>query len=53
MAINYNSKEDMEYLFKALRECCGLDSKTPFKVKDIQKTLGDMQKFMDTPQAYR
>ena len=35
MAINYNSKEDMEYLFKALRECCGLDSKTPFKVKDI------------------
>ena len=28
-----------------------LDAK--FKVKDIQKTLGDMQKFMDTPQAYR
>ena len=28
-----------------------LDEK--FKVKDIQKTLGDMQKFMDTPQAYR
>ena len=28
-----------------------LDAK--FKVKNIQKTLGDMQKFMDTPQAYR
>jgi len=35
MAINYNSKEDMAYLFKALRECCGIDAKTPFKVKDI------------------
>ena len=28
-----------------------LDAK--FKVKDIQKTLGDMQKFMDTPEAFR
>jgi len=35
MAINYDSKEDMEYLFKALKECCGIDSKIPFKVKDI------------------
>jgi len=35
MAINYNSKEDMEYLYIALKECCGLDSKTVFKVKDI------------------
>tara|TARA_A100001515_G_C4555106_1_gene204755 strand:+ start:676 stop:1086 length:411 start_codon:yes stop_codon:yes gene_type:complete len=35
MAINYDSKEDMAYLFKALRECCGLDAKTTFKVKDI------------------
>tara|TARA_R100001591_G_scaffold99057_2_gene105300 strand:+ start:86 stop:547 length:462 start_codon:yes stop_codon:yes gene_type:complete len=28
-----------------------LDAK--FKVKNIQKTLGDMQKFMDTPEAFR
>ena len=28
-----------------------LDAK--FKIKDIQKTLGDMQKFMDTPAALR
>ena len=35
MAINYDSKEDMAYLFKALKECCGLDRQTPFKVKDI------------------
>ena len=35
MAINYDSKEDMEYLFIALRECCGVGAKTMFKVKDI------------------
>ena len=35
MAINYESKEDMGYLLIALRECCGLDSDTIFKVKDI------------------
>ena len=35
MAINYESKEDMGYLLIALRECCGLDSNTVFKVKDI------------------
>lgn len=35
MAINYESKEDMGYLYIALRECCGLDAKTVFKVKDI------------------
>tara|TARA_A100000172_G_C3028146_1_gene105564 strand:+ start:822 stop:1232 length:411 start_codon:yes stop_codon:yes gene_type:complete len=35
MAINYESKEDMGYLFIALKECCGLDSNTAFKVKDI------------------
>ena len=35
MAINYESKEDMGYLYIALRECCGLDDKTVFKVKDI------------------
>ena len=36
MAINYQSKEDVGYLFIALRECCGLDSNTVFKVKDLQ-----------------
>tara|TARA_B100001093_G_C26668853_1_gene945265 strand:- start:42 stop:452 length:411 start_codon:yes stop_codon:yes gene_type:complete len=35
MAINYDSKEDMGYLYIALRECCGLDADTIFKVKDI------------------
>ena len=35
MAINYESKEDMGYLLIALRECCGLDSNTVIKVKDI------------------
>tara|TARA_R100001443_G_C3340740_1_gene174404 strand:- start:46 stop:453 length:408 start_codon:yes stop_codon:yes gene_type:complete len=35
MAINYSSKEDMGYLFTALRECCGVGAKTMFKVKDI------------------
>ena len=35
MAINYESKEDMGYLYIALRECCGLDANTVFKVKDI------------------
>ena len=35
MAINYDSKEDMGYLYIALRECCGLDDSTIFKVKDI------------------
>ena len=35
MAINYSSKEDMGYLFIALRECCGVGAKTMFKVKDI------------------
>ena len=36
MAINYQSKEDVGYLFIALKECCGLDSNTVFKVKDLQ-----------------
>ena len=35
MAINYNSKEDIGYLFTALRECCGVDSKAVFKIKDL------------------
>ena len=35
MAINYSSKEDMGYLFIALRECCGIGAKTMFKVKNI------------------
>ena len=35
MAINYDSKEDMGYLYIALRECCGLDDSAIFKVKDI------------------
>tara|TARA_R100001082_G_scaffold101719_1_gene71401 strand:+ start:977 stop:1387 length:411 start_codon:yes stop_codon:yes gene_type:complete len=35
MAINYESKEDMGYLFIALRECCGIGAKTMFKVKNI------------------
>ena len=35
MAINYSSKEDMGYLFIALRECCDVGAKTMFKVKDI------------------
>lgn len=35
MAINYDSKEDIGYLFTALRECCGVDSKAVFKVKDL------------------
>ena len=36
MAINYQSKEDVGYLFIALKECCGLDSNTVFKVKDLE-----------------
>ena len=35
MTINYNSKEDIGYLFTALRECCGVDSKAVFKIKDL------------------
>ena len=36
MAINYQSKEDVGYLFIALKECCGLDSNTVFKVKALE-----------------
>ena len=35
MAINYSSKEDMGYLYIALKECCGIGDNTIFKVKDI------------------
>ena len=34
MSINYNSKEDMGYLFIALKECCGITNEV-FRVKDI------------------
>tara|TARA_B100000508_G_C11381696_1_gene238897 strand:- start:36 stop:443 length:408 start_codon:yes stop_codon:yes gene_type:complete len=34
MSINYNSKEDMGYLFIALKECCGITNEV-FRVKNI------------------
>ena len=34
MSINYSSKEDMGYLFIALKECCGITNEV-FRVKDI------------------
>ena len=34
MSINYNSKEDMGYLFVALKECGGITNEV-FRVKDI------------------
>ena len=36
MAINYQSKEDLGYLYLALRECCNVDPKAIFKVKDLE-----------------
>ena len=42
MAINYSSKEDMGQLYIALKECCGLDDNTIFKVKEAGFDLIDV-----------
>ena len=48
MAINYSSKEDMGYLYIALKECCGLDDNTIFSYINLNENSQILKSDLNT-----